>query len=305
MHDPMTVAFEIRRPWPTYYPALVPGGGRERYWPTLVTIWHVDPEKDGSDDSCGWFKRAKHGDAIALAEITRDFAFDWDASYGGWFDKDGAPLFSTPGIVLAMFRRAAYKHFGRKWGATDRFLRARLFDILSFAENTVDSMDPAITQKYGKEPRQERIEHAASVVYGCVLRWSQPWYRHPRWHLHHWQIQVHPVQNFKRWMFSRCAGCGKRFRWNYAPVSSSWSGGGPRWFKSEQGVYHHNCMPPPARRRAAGPPKPTCPRCGAAMVFGIDLAETRPDGYEEWQCWACRCYFGRGIETGEVEIFAE
>lgn len=32
MHDPMTVAFY--------------------FW--SITIWHVDPEKDGIDDSCGW-----------------------------------------------------------------------------------------------------------------------------------------------------------------------------------------------------------------------------------------------------------
>lgn len=40
MHDPMTVAFEIPRPWP------------------LVTVWHVDPERDGTDDSCDWFGHA-------------------------------------------------------------------------------------------------------------------------------------------------------------------------------------------------------------------------------------------------------
>lgn len=37
MYDPMTVAFEIRC--------------------LGVTIWHVDPEKRGDDDSCDWFGR--------------------------------------------------------------------------------------------------------------------------------------------------------------------------------------------------------------------------------------------------------
>lgn len=36
MHDPKTVAHEIRI----------------KNW-HLVTIWHVDPETDGTDDSCG------------------------------------------------------------------------------------------------------------------------------------------------------------------------------------------------------------------------------------------------------------
>lgn len=52
MHDPLTVAFEIPRPWPRT-------AGRFRYWPALVVVWHVDPEADGSDDSCDWFNRRK------------------------------------------------------------------------------------------------------------------------------------------------------------------------------------------------------------------------------------------------------
>lgn len=47
MHDPKTVAFDIR--WPF----------TDRQ---MLTIWHVDPEKDGSDDSCDWFNRGKSED---------------------------------------------------------------------------------------------------------------------------------------------------------------------------------------------------------------------------------------------------
>jgi hypothetical protein len=52
MHDPMTVAFEIK--WP--FPAKKTWGNGAIYrdYKTLVTIWHVDPESDGTDDSCGW-----------------------------------------------------------------------------------------------------------------------------------------------------------------------------------------------------------------------------------------------------------
>ena len=48
MHDPMTVAHEIKAPWLRKYPDGV------KYRPTLVTIWHVDPERDGTDDSCDY-----------------------------------------------------------------------------------------------------------------------------------------------------------------------------------------------------------------------------------------------------------
>ncbi len=48
MHDPKTVAFEIRSPWKSRRGVVL---RRAR----LMTIWHVDPERGGSDNSCDWF----------------------------------------------------------------------------------------------------------------------------------------------------------------------------------------------------------------------------------------------------------
>jgi hypothetical protein len=85
MHDPMTVAFEIKRPWPKrtspdkntaasgwkpqvmvrvswlhlYVSPFVNWRGQRWYFPGMVTVWHHDPEKDGTDSSCRnrWRKR--------------------------------------------------------------------------------------------------------------------------------------------------------------------------------------------------------------------------------------------------------
>lgn len=56
MHDPMTLAFSIRNPFIAQKPLLA---GDKPYHPPLIDIWHVDPEKDGSDDSCDWFGRRR------------------------------------------------------------------------------------------------------------------------------------------------------------------------------------------------------------------------------------------------------
>lgn len=239
MHDPSTVAFEIRYPWRAY---RHPTSEFERtYRRSFITIWHEDPQTDGSDDSCGWFMRARHGDKAVLAKIKSDFEFNWDADYGGWFDKDGKPVLSTSAIVLGMFWHTIHRHFGTRHAAAKRFARRHLFDILHFAENPTDSAAPLITNKYGTERRDRRIEEAAAMIYGCVLRWSRPWYRHPRWHVWHWRFQVHPWQQFRRWAFTRCAGCGKRFGWGYAPVKHGWHSEKPKPFCSEVGAYHHEC----------------------------------------------------------------
>ena len=36
--------------------------------------------------------------------------------------------------------------------------------------------------------------------------------------------------------------CGGGFRWGEYPVSTSWSGGGPRWFSSEAHTHHMKCQ---------------------------------------------------------------
>jgi hypothetical protein len=237
MHDPKSVAFEIRYPWRGAPSKLWPKGRRQSF----ITVWHVDPNRRGDDDSCGRFMRSRHGDPGVLDKIKSLYDFHWDADYGGWFDADGKPLLSPIGITYQMFQSAAWEHFGHDRRKADRFLKARLGDIINFAENPIDSLHASITGKHGVEKRDDRIEHFAHVVYGCVLRWSRPWCRDPIFHVHHWEIQCHPLQQFRRWAFSRCAGCGGRFSWGYSPISHSWGGDGPRWFRGEPGVYHHEC----------------------------------------------------------------
>jgi hypothetical protein len=61
-------------------------------------------------------------------------------------------------------------------------------------------------------------------------------------HVHHWHIQVCPAQAFRRWLLTRCAGCGRRFRYGYSPISYAWD---PprrsfidRWTHGEEGLFH-------------------------------------------------------------------
>lgn len=229
MHDPMTVAFEIKRPWRSEPPSKAwPKGYRKSF----ITIWHEDPERDGSDDSCAWFKRAKHGVPEVRRKIEGTFAFEWDASYGGWFNTDGSPRFSSSAITLGMFWVAALYHFESDTKKTRRFMRRHLFDILHFAENPTDSLHPFTTSKHGTRPRDERIAEAAAIVYGCVLRWSQPWWGHPRWHVHHWRIQVHPWQQLRRRFWDRCCKCGKRGFPKGVSAIGDWNG---------ERIWHSTC----------------------------------------------------------------
>jgi len=243
MHDPSTVAFEIYYPWhkrfwQTYSQYLMEKNSK--FHTPFITIWHNDPETDGSDDSCGWFMRSKHGDKKILEKIIKEFKFNWDSSftgennhtyYTGYFKPDGTINMSIHGIVLDLFFRATYIVLNHNFKKTDKYLNKNLAQILHFVENPRDSLHTSITRKfenacgqeYNARVRKEWIERTASIIYGYILRSVRPWYKHPRWHIWHWSFQIHPLQGINRYLFHRCAICKKGFKWNEC-VFGNWDG---------------------------------------------------------------------------------
>jgi hypothetical protein len=53
MHDPLVVAFEIRRPWPRRSSF----GAHRRYWPPVVTVWHREPRGHDSGEVCKQYRK--------------------------------------------------------------------------------------------------------------------------------------------------------------------------------------------------------------------------------------------------------
>lgn len=156
MHDPMTEAFRFRS--------------------IGLTIWHVDPEKRGDDDSCDWF-----GHSRPLSEKERALA-----------------------------------------------------EAVENMESTLDNRP-----FYPDSPAHLEFQELKAAV----RRWRQrsKWRIPVRWHFWHWRISVDLLRDLKRWLFSRCQHCGRRFTWGYAPISYSWNGTGPRWFRGEEHVAHLEC----------------------------------------------------------------
>lgn len=236
MHDPLSVLFEIKSPFPKKIM------GKHKYYPSIVTVWHKDPCKDGSDDSCGRFMRSRHGDKKVLEKIIKRF----EGEFNTWFNEQGDPIFSPMGITINMFHLAAYEHFGSR-DKVSKFMQKNLYEILLFSENSVDSLHHSINAtklhtRFFPPDKQDRVNEFAHVIYGWILRASRPWYKSPYWHIHHWQIQVHPWQQLRRWLFTRCAYCGTRFKWNESPFSNQWDTPKPKFMKSEEKVYHEGCM---------------------------------------------------------------
>lgn len=232
MHGPMTVAFEIRVPFTGKKNAA---GGYIKYPYLLATIWHVDPEADGSDDSCDWFGGRKFPDEIK-EKIKGEGEKEWDYWFGARSLYNAMRFASDVEIIWAVWSHVAW-FFGKKW--KDRTTK-EINEIFQLTANPTDNIDGSIRDA---KASKEGLAHLFMLVYGCYVRLHRPWYMHPRWHIYHWQIQIQPLNDFKRWAFSRCAHCGKRFPWGYSPTTTNWNSKGPRWFRSEEYVYHSRCVP--------------------------------------------------------------
>lgn len=147
MHDPLTVAFEIE-------------------WPIHITIWHKDPEKDGTDSSCMhriWYRKLNSREK-ALSQFI----------YDGEIIFDNRPHYPN-----------SREHF---WYQELKILR-----------------------------REWRARRTPYIPWQC--------------HFWHWRLQIHCLQKLWRWLFKRCAVCGKRLGYNESAIGS-WSG---------DAIWHQKC----------------------------------------------------------------
>ncbi len=250
MHDPSTVAFDIKYPWRSSH--------KSKMWPkgyrnTFITIWHVDPEDARGmcgirrrDDTCGWFTPPypqKDHDRIAkLAK--QQYSHIWEKQNAITKGKDYARICFEPSVYDAIYwawRAIKYSENGPgRWmyGEQRPALTPReLEEIYLLDSNPVNNLRMRVA---GVKDEETCVEFFL-LLYGIYLHHRRPWYRHPRWHIHHWRLQVHPWQKLRRWLFSRCAGCGKRFPWGYSPVSHQWDSPPLKLFRGEEGVYHSEC----------------------------------------------------------------
>ena len=217
MFSPETVAFEIHSPR-VYRRTTLPDGSVMNHRRTLVTVWHHDPCSDGSDDSCG-FTVPK----LSKAQLERLKSFAWDEGRHPYFMRCPDRAWSGSrheaealyrGLVLQVARclriEISYDHV------------ARYAAEMIHNPGPIDAADtlcflPGYHSNFAEDrerDREDRFLRVAAHVGRWLLHDLRPWYRHPRWHVRHWKVVVHPWNDLKRWLFARCVHCRKRFGWN-------------------------------------------------------------------------------------------
>ena len=205
-----------------------------------VDVWHLDPERRGTgnrtDDSCGWFDRTpgQYAEAVAyvfadentMEEIARSIATRRNVTHGGKYTYPRMSLSETLAVTLMVARELET----RRWWNGKRpahsiwwrkvFTRARMVDGIAYtlALNPLDNLSSV-----------EEPESFVGLVAAAMNRKFRPWWRHPRWHVHHWQVNFHLARNVKR-MFQPCATCHRPLGFGVSP------------YQDGLGLHHCACV---------------------------------------------------------------
>lgn len=186
MHDPMTLAFRISSPI-RRKSALFPKGWRE----PLVEVWHVDPEADGSDDSCGWsYPRP----TVAQKEALKGLA--WSEAHEPFYQRLKAKRNDDIIECEALLRGAILSVANAldikvSWDEVCRWASGHASRPLDNFRGGLCHL-PGYHTNFGDDTRKGREETAYGLFRGLalhLLRERRPWWRHPRWHLHHWRLR--------------------------------------------------------------------------------------------------------------------
>lgn len=200
-------------------------------------VWHIDPERPNTgnrqDDSCGWFDRTPGEYRDAVAQIMADQsavqaiqnAIDRSvhqpAGYSerGWVRMTPADCLAASLMVattLEHLRGWKLRNKGR-WLVRDRHAMAiRL--AMNLALNETDNLQTA-----------ENPSSFVKSIASALNRRFRPWWKHPRWHLHHWKINFDLARNLRR-MVQPCATCRRPLGFGYCPTSDG------------RGLHHSACL---------------------------------------------------------------
>lgn len=224
MHDPMTVAHEIRRPWPS----------RSSFKATSDDVrWRVRLHHDHwievGGDNCGC-----PGDPLDTNRKHNPFPWWKPRSYTAFWRLAGRDFYWPPLLVIWHVEPGGH-------------------DGLTVCSRRYQD-------KHGK------------------WHYTKGW----RWHVHHWKLQVPPLQHARRSLLTRCAWCGGKSR-NGDPVNCGrgWHAERSRWWQGEPGLYHSDCLSldqahatctcdAPVLRNPGPTAYGTCGACGRFRPYGLE-----------------------------------
>lgn len=248
MHDPCHVIFDIKYPWYSQKPWSKklqdkiksgtlsyeqarrnipknmphPEGQRNSF----ITIWHRDPETDGSDCSCYNAHRS-----LTSEQKNGIHALSWGEARNPYFLRSNSKTYTGSrseaeslyrGLILQI---CEYTHVSMSYdeAAKRAALRIHGADCIDGAD--IFCYIPGYhtnNQEDDREDRERYFYEMCSGILQSIIAERQPWYKHQKWHIWHWRLQVHPWENFVRRWFDKCEQCGTKFGSTENVYSTCW-----------------------------------------------------------------------------------
>lgn len=166
---------------------------------------------------------------------------------------------------------------------------------------------PSLITVWHREPRGhdsgEICRHYVRTPVGDG-QWTTKHLHGWKFHVHHWHLQIHPLQTLRRWALTRCAWCaGRQRKTDQVNISHQWDGPRGRWWQGEPGLFHHDCSAIATAHRSCVCVQPgtlkhgnygECSRCGRFLEFGRKplttdtrrLLQTIPTGRRDPEVYA-------------------
>lgn len=239
MHDPMSVIFDILRPWPQKSPSGKRWRmSRRRERPREnETPWHL-------------YRHRKWGPFNLRAARHRCFACEgtgkvpdpmpsWQAA-NAYGPGDRCPDCLGRGFTKNPWRRRPYFgwHF---WQFGDRELYFPALITVWHVDPNAGGNDDSCRAAVRK--RQLEAHHDGDKL-GDWWWWKVFTHMH-LWHVHHWKVQVVPWDRLQRWRKVRCPACGERFGWEESSLAPGFDMPG----------YHFRCAESHGFGVSAGEPE--------------------------------------------------
>jgi hypothetical protein len=121
---------------------------------------------------------------------------------------------------------------------------------------------------------------------------------HWRWHVHHWKVNVTPWLKVRRWLFTRCDLCKRRFPMGYCPIGVSWHRPKPKAFQGEPGLFHEECLSLKEKSREVSELRLFLKRASfdhvnrggtyASFIETIASEDSKPEGVNDTVWWKMR-----------------
>lgn len=158
MHDPNSLAFHLP-------------------WLFDMEIWHVDPCKDGDDDSAGYITPRLN--MVHLARAVR-VADEWKHHLP---PHPWAHEWSAVEFLRIIWSRIKWQEL-----STHEVSKGEMALIWSLATNPADNLRGGVSGSMTGD--REEIIRFVMNVYRQFLRYHRPWYRHPKWNVTRWRILI-------------------------------------------------------------------------------------------------------------------